>query len=75
MDRLHPLETKRMRCRNQGDMSSQSKQNSLFFVAVTLVVFGLLAYAFRTGKPIFIAGMLLGPFLYGRSLMLCYRRA
>jgi lipid-A-disaccharide synthase-like uncharacterized protein len=34
----------------------------------------LLVYAFRTGKPIFIAGMALGPFLYGRGLVLCYRK-
>jgi len=33
----------------------------------------LLAYAIRGGNPIFIAGMLPGPFLYGRSLWLSRR--
>lgn len=33
----------------------------------------LLLYSFRTGNPIFIAGMILGPFLYARSLWLTYR--
>jgi lipid-A-disaccharide synthase-like uncharacterized protein len=35
----------------------------------------LLTYALSTLDPVFIAGMVLGPFLYGRSLYLCYRRA
>ncbi len=35
----------------------------------------LLTYAIHTGVVIFIVGMVLGPFLYGRSLFLCYRTA
>ncbi|MEE2711472.1 MAG: lipid-A-disaccharide synthase N-terminal domain-containing protein, partial [Planctomycetota bacterium] len=35
----------------------------------------LLAYALRTGTPVFIAGMVLGPLLYGRNLALCYRKS
>lgn len=34
----------------------------------------LLAYAIHTGVAVFIAGMAIGPFLYGRSLHLCYSR-
>jgi len=34
----------------------------------------LLGYALRTGEPVFIAGMIPGPLLYGRSLWLCHRQ-
>lgn len=44
-----------------------------FFAASLAGSILLLAFAIRTGKPIFIAGMALGPLLYSRSLILSLR--
>lgn len=44
-----------------------------FFAASLAGSILLLAFAIRTGKPIFIAGMVLGPLLYSRSLILALR--